>query len=182
MRRPEQHSLLFEGGADLPVLQYTLDDVAGLVRLVANADELRTLHRLAFRPEVLGETLRREADHAVGGRKYRLRRTIITVERNDVGRRSERVRKIENVAHGRGAERVNRLSIVADDCETPAARLERQQDGSLKTGGVLIFVDEDVIEPPADILGEPRIAHCLRPVEQEIVIIEDVLRLLCLDI
>ncbi len=39
-----------------------------------------------------------------------------------------------------------------------------------------------MVETAADILGEPRIAHGLRPVQQEIVIIEHVLTLLGVDI
>ena len=45
MGRPEQHGLLFERGAHLPVFQYALDDVARLLSLVANAHELRTFDR-----------------------------------------------------------------------------------------------------------------------------------------
>jgi hypothetical protein len=43
MGRPEQNGLLLEPCAHFPVLQHALDDVAGLVRLVAYADELRKL-------------------------------------------------------------------------------------------------------------------------------------------
>ena len=48
--------------------------------------------------------------------------------------------------------------------------------------GVLIFVDQHVIEAAADLFGDQRIAHHLRPVEQEVVVIEHVLGLLGLDI
>ena len=56
------------------------------------------------------------------------------------------------------------------------------RNGILKPVGVLIFVHEDVIELSADIIGEPRIVHRLRPVEQQVIVIEDILRLLGLDI
>jgi hypothetical protein len=42
----------------------------------------------------------------------------------------------------------------------------------------LVFVNQHMIEPVADIAGEQRIADGLRPIEQEVVVIEDVLRLL----
>src|SRR5580704_16268871 len=182
VRSPEQHGLLLQQSADLPVLQHALDDVARLVRLVANADELRTFGRLTFRPQILGEAFSGEINHAVGGGKDGLRRTIIAIERDDVRRRAEMVRKIENVAHRGSAERIDRLCVVADNGKAADSGLERQQDRGLKAIGVLIFVDQNMIEPPADIAGEHRIAHGLRPVEEQIVIVEDVLRLLRLDI
>src|SRR5262249_39930878 len=111
MGRAEQHGLLLEGGADLTIFQHTLSDVVGLVRLVANAHELWPLRRFAFRPEILGETLGRETDHSVGGSKDRLCRTIIAVERNDLSPRTEGVGKVENVAHGGRAKRIDRLCV-----------------------------------------------------------------------
>jgi hypothetical protein len=39
-----------------------------------------------------------------------------------------------------------------------------------------------VIEPPTDVCGEHRIAHCLRPIEEEVIVVEDILGLLGLDI
>ena len=39
-----------------------------------------------------------------------------------------------------------------------------------------------MVEAPADVVGERRIADRLRPVEQQVVVIEDVLRLLGFDI
>ena len=137
---------------------------------------------IALGPEVLGEPLARQIDHAVGGGEDRLRRAIVAVERDDVGRRTEGAREVEDVAHGRGAERIDRLRVVADDGQAAAAGLQRQQDRGLQAVGVLIFVDQDMIEAPADVVGEQRIADHLRPVEQEIVVIEDVLLLLGLDI
>ena len=167
---------------DFPVLQHSLDDVAGLVGLVAHGDELRKLRRLALGPEILGETFRGEFDHAIGGGKDRLRRAIVPVERDDVGGGGECVREIEDVADGRGAEGIDRLRVVADDGEAAPAGFQRQQDRGLKAVGVLIFVDQDVVEPAADILRQRRLANGLRPIEQQIVVIEDVLRLLGLDI
>jgi hypothetical protein len=96
--------LFFEGRAGLAVLQDALDDKAGLVGLVADGNKLRLRGRGALRPEVLGETLLGETDNAVGGGEYRLRRPIVAVERDDARRRRELVRKVEDVAHGRGAE------------------------------------------------------------------------------
>src|SRR6266550_7562031 len=68
----KQHRLLPQGRADFAIAQHLFDDVARLVRFVANGDELRTLGRNAFGPEILGEPLARQLDHAIGRREDRL--------------------------------------------------------------------------------------------------------------
>ena len=90
--------------------------------------------------------------------------------------------EIEDVAHGRGAERIDRLRIVADHGEAAALGLQRQQDRGLQAVGVLIFVDQHMVEAAADLGGQRRVAHGLRPVQQQVVVIEHVLALLGLDI
>ena len=124
----------------------------------------------------------RQIDHAVGGGEDRLRRAVVAIERDDVGRRRELAREVEDVAHRRGAERIDRLRVVADDGEAAPVGLQRQQDRGLQAVGVLIFVDQHMVEAAADVVGERRIAHRLRPVEQQVVVIEHVLPLLGLDI
>ena len=46
----------------------------------------------------------------------------------------------------------------------------------------MVFIDQDVIEPRTDVLCEAWIAHHLRPVEKQIIVIEDVLTLLGFDV
>ena len=70
--RPEKNCLQFQDSARFPVLQHTISNIAGLVALVAYADQQRPFRRLAIRPEVLGEALGREIDHAIGGGEDRL--------------------------------------------------------------------------------------------------------------
>ena len=48
--------------------------------------------------------------------------------------------------------------------------------------GVLVFVDKDVIEAAADVVGDGRVGHHLCPVEKEIVVIENVVLLLGFDV
>jgi hypothetical protein len=179
---PEQHSLFLQEGARLAVLQDAFDDEARLVGLVADSDELRLGSGRAFSPEVLGKALLGEADDAVGGGENRLRRAIVSVERNDACRRRELVGKVEDVSHGRGAKRINRLGVVADHRQASASRLERQQDRGLQAVRVLILVNEDVIEAAADVVGKAGVSDHLRPVEEEVVIVEDVLLLLGFDV
>ena len=157
-------------------------DIARLLGFVAHAHELRPLGRGAVRPQVLGEALLGEIDDGIGRREDRLGRAVVALERDDLGGRTEVTGEIENVAHGRGAKRVDRLGVVADHGEAPAVRLERQQDRGLQRVGVLILVDQHVIEALADLVGERRLRHHLRPIEQQIVVVEHVLALLGLDI
>jgi len=60
-----------------------------LADLVADAHETRAFERVPIRPKILGEPLGRQIDDAIGGREDRLRRTIIAIERDDLGRRTE---------------------------------------------------------------------------------------------
>ena len=63
-----------------------------------------------------------------------------------------------------------------------ATGFEREKDRRLKPVRVLILIDQDVIEPTPDVVGKDWIAHGLRPVQQQIVIIEHILALLGFDI
>ena len=90
--------------------------------------------------------------------------------------------KIENVAHRCRAERIDRLRVVADDGEASALRPQRQHDFALQSVGVLVFVDEQVIEAGGDLGRDHGLRQHLREIEQEVVVIEHVLALLHLDV
>ena len=62
------------------------------------------------------------------------------------------------------------------------ARAQREHDLALQPVGVLIFVDQEMIEAAGDFGGDFGLLHHLREIEQEIVVIEHVLALLGLDI
>ena len=178
----EQHGLLLEQRSFLAVGQHALDDVARLVGFIAHCDQPRLRFRCALGPEVLGEAFPGEVDHAVGGDKDRLRRAVVAVERDDFRARGKLVGKVQDVAHGRGAKRIDRLRVVADDRQPAPAGFQRKQDRRLQAVGVLIFVDQHMIEPSADVIGDRGLRHHLRPVEQQVVVIEHVLLLLGFDI
>ena len=182
MRGAEQYGLLLQQGAALAIVQHPLDDVARLVGLVAHTDKLRPFSRGAIGPKILGEALGGQIDHGICCRKDRLRRPIVSIERDDPRRGAELRREVEDVANRSGAERIDRLGIVSDHRETAASRLERQQDRRLQPVCVLILVDEHMIEAAADVFGEGWLAHHLCQVEQKIVVIEHVLVLLGFDI
>ena len=67
-----------------------------------------------FGAKGLGEALGRERDDGVGGGKDGAARTVVALERHHMRRRIEGAGKIEDVAHRRGAEGIDRLRIVAD--------------------------------------------------------------------
>ena len=92
------------------------------------------------------------------------------------------MRKIENVAHCRSAKRIDRLRVVADDSQAAPARAQGEHDLPLQAIGVLIFVDQQMVETTGDFAGDALLLHHLREIEQEIVVIEHVLTLLGLDI
>ena len=102
----------------LAVGEDLLGDVAGLLGFVAHIDE-----RAAARPTArsdqrfLREALRGKIDDGVGRRQDRLRRAVVVLQRDQLGRRREVAGKVEDVAHRGGAERVDRLGVVADDRE-----------------------------------------------------------------
>ena len=167
----------------LAVLQDALDDVARLVGFVADGDQVRLRGGCPVGPEVLGEALRGQADHAVGGGEDRLRRAIVPVERDDA-RRAARTGSGNRGCCGpsrRGTSRSTghrrRPPSGRGRPGFSASRIER-----LQAVGVLILVDQDVIEAAADVVGQAGSLDHLRPVEQQIVVIEHVLRLLGLDI
>ena len=182
MRSAEKDRLRLEQGAALPVLEDAFDDVARLVGFVGYRHQLRPFGGSTLRPQVLGEALGREADDCVGRIEDRLRRAIVAGKRDDRRSRAELMREVEDVAHGRGAEGIDRLGIVADHREPGAIGLERQQDRRLQPVGVLILVHQDMIEAAGDLAGERVLAEHRRPIEEKVIVIEDVLALLGLDI
>ena len=97
-------------------------------------------------------------------------------------RRREMIRKIENVAHRCRTKGINRLGIVAHHRQTFAVRLESKKDRSLQTVRVLILVDQHMVETRGNIVRNLFHLHHLRPVKQQIVVIEDIMALLGLDV
>ena len=84
--------------------------------------------------------------------------------------------KAENVVDRRRPKRIDRLRIVADDGDAVAILPEVLQDLRLQHVRVLILVDEDVIELAADLGREPLVAHHRVPVEQQVVVVERLIR------
>ena len=111
-----------------------------------------------------------------------LRRPVVARERDGARRRREQRRVVEDVAHGRAAEGVDRLRVVADGREAAAVRLQREQDGRLQAVRVLVLVDQHVAEALPHVAGQRGLVHQLRPVEQQVVVVEHALALLRLHV
>src|SRR5262245_46279391 len=118
----------------LPVLEYPFDDVTGLIRLIAHADEPRPLTSRAVRPETLGEALASEIYHSVSRCQDWLRRAIVLVERNNLGRRAELTGEVEDVAHCSRAKR-NKLPVHRRRQPSAHARWVSAPKGSRPAAG-----------------------------------------------
>ena len=179
---PEQHGLLLEGSAGLARRQHPAGHIARLGAVVMNGHQPRPLLRRPFAEEILGEALPRLLDHRIARRQDRLGRAVVLLQGDDFRRRAEQPGEVQDVAHRRGAEAVDRLGIVAHDGETPARGPEAQQDRGLQRVGVLVFVHQHMVEALGHQLCQLRRAHHLGPVEQQIVVVEQALALLGRDI
>ena len=164
MRGAEQHRLRFQRQARLAVLQHAVDHVARLIRLVAHRDQQRALPRLRARDHrFLVKRSAASAITAFEAARIGCGRAVVLLQRDDARRRREVAGKVEDVAHGRGAERIDRLRVVADHRQAAPVGLERQQDRRLQPVGVLILVDQHVVEARADLGGERRARPACAP-------------------
>ena len=77
-----------------------------------------------------------------------------------------------------GGLKIEQLCVIAYDGQPAPFRFESQEDRSLQAVRILIFVDQHMIETVRHILCNGAFDHHLRPVEQQIVVIEHVLLLL----
>lgn len=66
------------------------------------------------------------------------------------------------------------MRVVADHREAAACGLQGEQNAGLQTVRVLVFVDKDMIEAAAYIVGDVGVGNHLRHVEKEIVVIGNV--------
>ena len=80
-----------------------------------------------------------------------------------------------------GAEAVDALRVTHNG-EVAIKRPHAMENGGLQPVGVLIFVHEDVIEPFVQESDERLVAKQMKPIEEEIVVIEHMPFLLCFGI
>ena len=172
--RTEEHCHLAQRHPTLVELQHAVDDEARLLGLVLRGDEPGFLTAVARRPEILREPLLGARDQRVGEREDRCRGAIVLGER-DERRAGKRLRKVEDVAEVRTAERVDALRVVADDGDPAMRRAHAAEDARLEQVGVLVLVDEHVVVQAGDARreGRRRLEH-RRPEQQEVVVVDEV--------
>ena len=131
----------------LPVGQDRRRDLRRLGEVVAHHDQPRPA-RERRSDQLLAEALAGEADHRVGGGQDRLGRAVVPLSVT-IPAGGGRLLEVQHVADRGGAEGVDRLGVVADDGQAPPVGLQRLQDRRLDGVGVLVLVDQDVVEPRA---------------------------------
>ena len=182
VRGAEQHRLALERQAALARLEHAADDVVGLRLVVGDGDVARARAGAARGLEDLAVLPRALADQRVGRVEHALGRAVVALERHHPRGRRVLVRKAEDVLDGGGAERIDRLRVVADHRDALAARAQQLEDLRLQRVGVLVFVDQDVIELRAHLGREPRVARHRVPVQQQVVVVERLVGELSLDV
>jgi len=178
----EQHCLAPQLDTPLAGLEHPLDHVARLALFIGDRHVGGSRAAAAGAAQELAVLPAAGSHHRVGRIEHRLSRAIVLLEHDDAGRRGELLGKIEDVVDGRAPERVDRLRVVAHDCQPRTVRLQAEQDFGLDRVGVLVLVDQDVVELSADDGSKTRIADHELPVQQQVVVIEHLLRELLLDV
>ena len=111
-------------------------------------------------------------EHTVGDGKDRHRRAIVLLE-HDAGCAGEVLGEVPHVLDGRGTEAIDRLGVIADGGQIGVGPTHSPHDVGLDGIGVLVFVDQDVVEQVAK--GIAGRADCERsPEEQHVVIVEHI--------
>ena len=153
------------------------DSLDHVVRLIALVEAARGRHALAApsgRTQRLPHAAGVGTDHHVGEVEYLGRAAIILLETHDV-----RVRKVllevEDVANVGAAPAVDRLIVIAHDAEIAVPAREMPDEHVLRAIGILILVDEDVLEPALVLLEFARIvAEQLHGEQQQVIEVDGV--------
>ena len=168
--RPEEHGLLPEGHTLVTVPQHRVADVAGLGALVGAGCQDRAGAAGADGPQVLGERARRLGQHGVGGVEDGLGRPVVLLEGDDP-RSGVPARELVHVLGRRSAKGIDRLGIVAHRAQVAVRSAEGEEDVALDGVGVLVLVDENVVELLSQ-RGRAVGRQQRAPVEQQVVVVE----------
>ena len=182
MRGAEQHRLLRQPGAFLALAQHLVGHPARLVGLVVHQHQLRPVRRGLVAVQRLRKAPAGQRDHGVGRSQQRLRAAVVALQRQHRGRWREALGKAEQVLDLGRTEAVDRLRVVAHHGQAPAVGLQRVQDAGLQAVGVLVLVDQHVVEARAHRGGDGGLLHGQVPVQQQVVVVQHALRLLGLGV
>ncbi len=128
---------------------------------------------------MLPRSLRHEGIRAI---ENWLRGTVVLGQHHHVGFGAVVFGEAQNILHGGRAERVDGLGVVADHGHPLAVGLQRANDFTLQGAGILVFVDQHVIEVLRQTLRERRRLHHDVPVQKQIVEVQDVVLLFAADV
>ena len=174
----KEHRLALERHAGLAVTQDLGDHPVGLGLVVEHGDQTGPRATAALRAQGLRILPGTFADQCVGQVQHRLYGSVVLLERHAARRGLEALREVQDVADVRGAERIDRLGIVADHHQAAAVTLHRMKDPGLQQVRVLVFVDQHVIEARPDLARERRVAEGGVPPLQQVVVVEHAVGLL----
>ena len=156
VRGPEQHRLLPQRHPRLAPLEDLAHDIVDLRELVRDGDHAGRAppgraenRRFSWRSAASAIT-------ALAASRIGCCRPVILLQRHDVGRRIVLPRELQDVAHPRRPKTVDRLRVVAHDSDPAPVGLDPPQDLGLQRVGVLVLVDEHMIEKGADARRRPR--------------------------
>ncbi len=179
---PKQHGLVLQLHAEFSVCEDRVDHEFCLGIAVLDRHVLRPGAGASLGKKILPVLALALGNQAIGGVENRLRRAVILLEGHDACSWHVAVGKPQDVLDLGRAERVDRLGIVAHDGHAAAVGLQRMQNLRLQDVRVLVLVDEDVIEPRADLLRELGFGNEVHPVQQQVIVIERLVLLLAFDV
>ncbi|MNX81717.1 hypothetical protein D3C86_1134120 [compost metagenome] len=149
-------AILPQGAADL------LDHPAGFAPLVLGLVDHELLALGVVRPELLGIALGVVLDDGVGRLQDAPGRAVVLDQGDDLGV-GEVLLELQDDPEVRGAERVDALVHVAHHAQVVVARGQQRDQLVLGLVGVLVLVDQDVLEALAVLVehvgGGPEEAH-----------------------
>ncbi len=174
---PEQHRLVVESHAVLPVGQHRVAHRLGLGHLVGAGAQQRPAGAGDLRPQLHAAKLRvaklragRGLGHDGVGHGEDGRGGAVVLLEADHGGAGEPVGEGEDVPTAGGAEAVDGLGVVADDREPGTVGSQGGQDVGLEGVGVLVLVDEHVVEQPGQ---QPGYGVEGPPVQEQVVVVEE---------
>ena len=135
----------------------------------------------ALGPEHLVAALGGLGDDGVGGRQDGRRGAVVAREGEHLGAR-EALLEVEDVAHRGGAEAVDGLGVVAHAGDAAAAGAQQRDDLGLQGVGVLVFVDQHVVEALAHARSGERVGQQRAPEQQQVVVVEHLLLFFCVGV
>ena len=171
--RSEQDGLPVQRDAPLTMLQHAATDRVALVRLVQTGHEQGTPITWALGPQGLDVAFGRQLDHRVRRGQDRSRRPVVLLEPDDP-RPHVPLWEFQDVAHGGRAERIDRLGVVSHHGDVPRRTAQVRQDVGLQRVGVLVLVDQDVVEEPCQPAPGALVGRECPPVEEQVVVVQDV--------